>query len=175
MAETNTFIGLTAQEQALWDLFTPTVEELGLVLVNITVRQSTTPVLEVLADVPNASRGHGITLDQCATLSRRLGRLLDVEDAFPAAFNLEVSSPGVERPFATVAALQEAVGQTVKAKLGVPIEGQGKIKGVLKRADETMIEIDAKDENFEIALGNIREIKRILSETEYQDLMKGVQ
>lgn len=56
------------------------------------------PVLRVRVDLPDARPGHGITLDQCAALSRSLEHALEEAGAVGPRYVLEVSSPGVERP-----------------------------------------------------------------------------
>lgn len=165
------FIGLTPQEIDLWHMFAPTAKELGLELVDINVSSATTPVLEIWVDKENATIGNAINLDECAHLSRRLGRLLDVEETFAMAFNLEVSSPGIERPYATKQALQNAVGKSVKVKLAVPIgDDTRKLKGELKAITET--EITIGEDTTELT--NIRTIKRTLTEAELQDIMKPI-
>lgn len=165
------FIGLTPQEIELWHMFAPTAKELGLELVNITVTSATTPVLEILVDKENATIGNAVNLDECAHLSRRLGRLLDVEETFPIAFNLEVSSPGIERSYATKQAIKNAVGYTVKAKLIVPIGDDTRtIKGELTHVTDTHLTIGEDD----VELTNIKTLKRKLTEAELQDIMKPI-
>ena len=58
----------------------------------------------------------GVTLDDCATVSRELSQLLDVEEAIEGHYNLEVSSPGLNRPLKKVADYQRYQGRLVKIK-----------------------------------------------------------
>lgn len=58
----------------------------------------------------------GVTLDDCATVSRELSQLLDVEEAIEGSYNLEVSSPGLNRPLKKVADYQRYQGRLVKIK-----------------------------------------------------------
>ena len=60
---------------------------------------------------------NGIDVDDCAEVSRQVGALLDVEDPISTEYNLEVSSPGVDRPLFTLAHYQAVVGETVNIKL----------------------------------------------------------
>lgn len=62
----------------------------------------------------------GVTIDQCARLSRQLGLALDVEDVVRDAYVLEVSSPGLERPFFEIAQAAPYVGRTIELTLAVP-------------------------------------------------------
>lgn len=61
-----------------------------------------------------------VTIDQCARLSRQLGLALDVEDVVRDAYVLEVSSPGLERPFFEIAQIGPYVGRTIELTLAVP-------------------------------------------------------
>ena len=79
----------------------------------------------------------GTSIDQCAELSRLLGLALDVEDAMPGAYVLEVSSPGLERVFFTPDQLICALGQTLEITLAAPspeFSGRRKFRGVLTGA-----------------------------------------
>ena len=81
----------------------------------------------------------GVSIEQCAELSRLLGLALDVEDAIPGAYVLEVSSPGLERIFFTPEQLTSALGQILEVTLVVPspeFSGRRKFRGVLTHAPE---------------------------------------
>jgi ribosome maturation factor RimP len=58
----------------------------------------------------------GITLDDCAQASREISSLLDVEDVIDTAYNLEVSSPGIERPLKKLAHFGRFTGELAKIK-----------------------------------------------------------
>ena len=74
----------------------------------------------------------GITVDDCADVSRQLGAMLDVEDPLPGAYSLEVSSPGLDRPLFEAADFERFSGQQVRIRLVAPLDGQRQFKGVLK-------------------------------------------
>ncbi|MBK6520397.1 MAG: ribosome maturation factor [Polyangiaceae bacterium] len=76
--------------------------------------------------------GWGVTLDHCADLSRDLSEALDRDDVVPGAYNLEVSSPGLERELTSPADLQRFVGRLAKVKLSRPApDGQRALRGAL--------------------------------------------
>lgn len=92
--------------------------------------------VENLSDVP-----HGVTIDQCAHLSRLVGLSLDVEDPFANKWILEVSSPGLERPFFKIDQLRPYVGREVDVTLTEsPLEWNGRKKfcGVLQSVQDEM-------------------------------------
>lgn len=73
----------------------------------------------------------GISIDECTEVSRHLGLVLDVEDIIPGAYTLEVSSPGLERPFFSLEQMQGYLGQTVHIRLHSGLEGRKNFKGRL--------------------------------------------
>ncbi len=73
----------------------------------------------------------GVGIDECAEVSRHLSLALDVEDIIPGAFTLEVSSPGLERPFFSLEQMGGYVGQTVRIRLEKPLDGRKNFKGRL--------------------------------------------
>jgi len=127
----------------IWEIIEPVVEGLGYEVVDIDYRPHPTDgLLRVYIDGPN-----GIVLDDCSAVSQQLSSVLDVEDPIPGQFNLEVSSPGLDRPLRKVADFKRFKGSTVKIKLTVPtLEGQrnftGKLKGL--ENDEVILVMDGE-------------------------------
>ncbi len=89
--------------------------------------------------------GQSVSINQCARISRLLSLALEVEDIFPSAYTLEVSSPGLSRPFFNLAQLQGYVGDTLDVVLTVPLthappayQGRKRFRGILQavRMDE---------------------------------------
>ena len=64
----------------------------------------------------------GVTLDDCADFSRELSVILDVEDLIPCEYNLEVSSPGLDRPLKNESDYARFVGRLVKVRTYEPYE-----------------------------------------------------
>lgn len=71
----------------------------------------------------------GITLDTCAEVSREVSVLLEVEDLIETAYNLEVSSPGLDRPLTKAGDYERFAGRLVKVKTRVPVDVDGKGRG----------------------------------------------
>lgn len=101
-------------------------------------------------EVPSSSEDEmlpqGVTIDQCAELSRLAGLALDVEDPFSTNWTLEISSPGLQRPFFKIDQLRDYVGREVDVVLSAPLDawpGRKKFSGVLKAV---------ADEEFTLAL-----------------------
>jgi ribosome maturation factor RimP len=73
----------------------------------------------------------GVTVGDCAQVSRELGQLLDVEDIIPSSYSLEVSSPGLDRPLKKEEDFVKYAGKTVKIKTREYVLGRRNFKGKL--------------------------------------------
>lgn len=94
------------------ELAGPLLASLGLELVDCEYkREGRAMVLRLFVD-----REGGVTLDDCATVSRELSEILDVEDFITAEYSLEVSSPGLNRPLKKAADYKRYQGRTIKIK-----------------------------------------------------------
>lgn len=81
----------------------------------------------------------GATIEQCAMVSRQLGPALEIDERLPGAFNLEVSSPGLERRFFKPEQLHGYLGRTVQAQLHEPLEGRKSYRGELSVVDDLTV------------------------------------
>ncbi|WP_279083957.1 ribosome maturation factor RimP [Gilliamella apis] len=138
-------------EQLLTDIIQEPVNALGFELVGIEYIRGRYPVLRVYIDSEN-----GITVDDCADVSRQISAVLDVEDPITDAYNLEVSSPGMDRPLFTLEHYQRFVGEEVIVSLRIPVANRRKWKGQIKSIENEMItfNVDGNDEVF--AFSNIQ-------------------
>ncbi len=90
----------------------------------------------------------GVSIDQCARLSRGLGLALEVEDIVPAAYVLEISSPGLERPFFRLEQLLPYIGRRIAFSLAAPLEicpGRKNFAGALERVADTFFVVTMDD------------------------------
>ncbi len=94
----------------------PILDALRLELVEIEFKRSgREAILRLFID-----KEGGVTLDDCADVSRELSLVLDVEDFIPCAYNLEVSSPGLDRPLKTPADYERFAGRLIKVRTYEP-------------------------------------------------------
>jgi ribosome maturation factor RimP len=127
--------GLQPVADRLHGIIAPILWTLGLELIDVVcVGRGPRSVVRVLIDKPG-----GVTITDCEQAHKTLGPALDVADPFPHAYTLEISSPGLDRPFKRLQDYQRAIGKEVSVKLRQPLEGQWKIAGQLIRADEQVI------------------------------------
>lgn len=105
----------------------------------------------------------GVTLDDCQLVSQQLSTYLDVDDVVPAEYELQVSSPGLDRKFYRDSDYQKFLGRLVRVKTAKAIRGLHVIVGRLKEFDGSRIVVTdpvmKKDADYEIPLGEIKETR----------------
>jgi ribosome maturation factor RimP len=121
----------------------PVLEELGLELVEVQYRREQNGwILRLVID-----KQEGITLDDCAVVSREISQLLDIEDFIGQAYNLEVTSPGLDRPLKSIAEFERFVGRKAKIKTIEPIDGKRVLIGTINRTfgESIVLEVGAEE------------------------------
>jgi len=110
------------------ELCTGPVEGAGYELVDVEwKREPVGWVCRLLVDKPGDRMG----IEDCERLSREVSAVLDVSEAIPQAYNLEVSSPGLDRPLRTAAHFRRFIGERAKVKLVNGIEGRRNFTGTI--------------------------------------------
>lgn len=113
-------------------------EKNGLELVHCHMAGSKrSPVVRVFIDKPG-----GVTVEDCADVSREMEAILDREDLIPTSYVLEVSSPGIERELFTIDDFKRFAGQNARIKTGRPIGGQRNFTGRIASAENGMIDFE---------------------------------
>jgi len=119
----------------------PVVESAGLDLWDVRFgRESGRRVLRVFVD-----REGGVDLDAIAGISEKISRRLDLEGFAPGPYELEVSSPGLERQLRTPRHFRATVGERVRVRTSAPIDGARSHEGVLAEADDAGLRIDTAE------------------------------
>jgi len=117
------------------------VEFAGMELVHVEARrESGGMVLRLFID-----REGGVTLDDCARVSRQVSAELDADDPLPGRYTLEVSSPGLDRPLSKDRDFQRFSGQTVRIVTAAPLDGQRHFKGRLNGLAEGSVHVVLED------------------------------
>ena len=133
-----------AKEQQLQVILAPAVTALGYEFWGLEyLTHARQAVLRVFIDSPN-----GITVEDCAKVSRQLSAVLDVEDPISIEYALEVSSPGMDRPLFTLEQYQRYVGQHVKIRLRAPFEGRRNFSGRLVGVEAEDVVVVVDDHEF---------------------------
>jgi len=132
-------------ERDLTQLIENGLEALDFELVELeTAGSSARPILRLRIDrAPGAEEASGVTVDDCARVSRALEAQIEADARFPATYVLEVSSPGVERPLVRRTDFERFAGREVAVQGKAPLAGrarrlEGELLGVRgEGAEET--------------------------------------
>ena len=119
------------------------IEELGYRLVRIKISGQNSSTLQIMVDRPDRA----IMVDDCALISRRLSPLLDANDPMPGAFQLEVSSPGIDRPLVRPSDFLDWIGFEAKVEMKELIDQRRRFRGIIEGFEdgEMRLQVELKD------------------------------
>lgn len=153
-------------ERQIADLAEPVLGELGFRLVRVKVSGRDGGTVQVMADRPDGQ----MTIDDCATISRKLSPLLEALDPMPGGYRLEVSTPGIDRPLVRPSDFASFTGHEAKVELKELVSGRkrfrGRIEGVGEGEALLSIELAGEDEpqTIGIPFSMISEAKLVAGE-----------
>lgn len=128
------------------------IDDLGYELIHAELtNQGKQNVLRIYIDAPG-----GIRIDDCETVSNRVGMILDVEDLIHAKYILEVSSPGLDRPLVRPEHFQRFVGDKVKIVMSRKMIGRKYFMGKMTKADNHSITVVVDDDHYELPYEDIK-------------------
>lgn len=134
-------------------LVKPVVEGAGLELVDVTWSgQGRRPLLRITVD-----RDDGVDLDTISAVSEKVSRRLDLEGFEPGPYQLEVTTPGIERPLRRPRDFRRAVGERVRVRVG-----EGTIEGELRGADDEVLRLAAPDGERSVRLADVAAARTVV-------------
>ena len=152
--------------QKLNELLQPLVEDLGYEFIGLEYNPNPKhSVLRIYIDHEN-----GVGIQDCETVSRETAALLDVKDPIRSRYNLEVSSPGLDRPLFTPAHFSEFTGSEVQINLFAPQDGRRKFSGPILGAGESSVNIEQDGSEVTLDYDNIAKAKLI---PDYEKILAG--
>ncbi len=113
---------------AVASLIESALEGLGFRLVRVKVGGQDGTTLQIMAERPDGT----MSVDDCEEVSHTVSAILDVEDPIPGAYNLEVSSPGIDRPLVRLGDFSRWSGYHARIEMAVAAQGRKRFRGVLK-------------------------------------------
>jgi len=136
----------------LWALAEPVAQSLGLEVIEVEYAfEHGSKVLRIYIDKPG-----GVTVDDCADLSREFSTILDVEDPIPEHYNLEVSSPGLDRPLAREIDFIRFAGEMARIRTHEPIDGRRNFKVTIEGVEDgSVVVVDDTEKRWLLPLDNI--------------------
>lgn len=122
------------------DLVDPVIADLGFRLVRVRIMGREDQTVQIMAERADGT----ISIDDCEAISRQLSPLLDAADVMPRAYNLEISSPGIDRPLVRPSDFEDWAGHQAKIELNELLDGRRRFSGTLEGFEdgEVRLEVD---------------------------------
>ena len=165
----------TGLEARIAHIVEPVAEGLGFRLVRVKVSAMNGTTVQIMAERPDGT----MTVGDCETLSRDVSPALDVEDPMDTAYNLEVSSPGIDRPLVRRSDFVRQIGHEAKIELARPLDGRRRFRGLLAGldGDSLKLEIEQKSKLDErqtvtLPLADIGEARLVLTDALIRETLR---
>jgi ribosome maturation factor RimP len=161
------FAILTALSQ-LEPIIAPVVEAAGYRLVRLRLMGGKRKTLQVMAEREDG----GMNVDDCMALSRALSEFLEREDPMEGDYELEVSSPGIDRPLTRLADFARWSGHEAKIELVAPQDGRKRLRVLLLGLDGNDVVMDLAGQRLKLPFRAIAEAKLVLTDKLIQEDLK---
>lgn len=143
------------------ELIRPTVEDMGFDVVRVQLSGSKRLRLQVMVERLD---GQGMTVDDCAEVSRAVSAVLDVDDPINGAYTLEVSSPGIDRPLVRLDDFERFAGFEAKVELSRLIDGRRRFQGRLMGVEDGVVRLDVEGTQVDLPFDDIQRAKLLLTD-----------
>lgn len=121
-------IAKTKIDKRIKSLISPVIEQMEFELIRVKYDDKAKATLQIMLD----RRNNGLQIDECARLSTTISTILDVDDPIDRDYNLEISSPGINRPLTRKKDFEIWKGHIAKIKTVEKIDQRNNFKGVLR-------------------------------------------
>jgi len=142
-------------------LITGPLEGLGYELVRVQLSGGDRPVLQIMAE---RADGAGMTVDDCADISRSVSALLDAEDPIAGAYTLEVSSPGIDRPLTRPRDFERFAGFDARIETHESIAGRRRFKGRLLGLEAGVVSLAVDEDTVHLPIEAIAKARLVLTD-----------
>ena len=164
----NNMIAKASIDKRLADIVMPTIEAMGFELVRVRLFGGQIATLQIMADRPNG----GINVDELAEISVAISAVLDVEDPVLDAYNLEVSSPGIDRPLTRLKDFDTFEGYEVRMETDHLIDGQRRFKGVLSGIDGDEVLLNITEGTIGLKFDRLSDAKLLLTDDLINEMLR---
>ena len=140
----------------------PSLDAMGYSIVQLRLEGSERR--KTLSLMAERSDGRIMSFDDCTAISRTVSALMDVEDPIATAYNLEVCSPGVDRPLVKFVDYERYNGYEVKLDTLIPIQGRKRFRGVITGAKDQIVALKTDNGDYDIPFTNIKSAKLVMTD-----------
>jgi len=142
-------------------LIAASLSALGFDIVRVQLSGERRAKLQIMAERLN---GAGMTIEDCAEVSRAVAAILDVTDPIHQSYVLEVSSPGIDRPLTRLGDFERFAGFEAKVEMRMPIDGARRFRGRLKGVEGTSLLLDTDGGEIRLSFAELVKAKLVLTE-----------
>jgi ribosome maturation factor RimP len=164
----NDLIAKAAIDKKLAQIIEPVISDMGFELVRVRLMSGEESTLQIMADRIVG----GIEVDDLADISISVSAVLDVEDPILDAYNLEVSSPGIDRPLTRLKDFESFEGYEAKLETDELIDGRRRFKGVLAGVEEGEVLINLSEGIIGLKFDWLSEAKLILTDDLIAEMLR---
>jgi len=153
----------TIQEKRITSIVEPVIKDLGFELVSLRIIGSQKlQTLQIMAEKPETGT---LDLNGCTEISHAISALLDVEDPIQSAYQLEISSPGIDRPLVRDRDFTKHIGYEISAEtINANEDAQRKFRGKLLSFDGASFTMTTDTGDVKIEMDNLVRAKLILTD-----------
>ena len=119
----------------------PVVQDLGFRLVRVKVSGLNGCTVQIMAEREDGT----MTVEDCEAVSRALSPVFDLEDPVERAYNLEVSSPGIDRPLVRSQDFERWSGHEAKVEMAAPVAGRKRFRGIIRGVKGGAVSLELPD------------------------------
>jgi ribosome maturation factor RimP len=149
-------------EERVIALIEPTAKNLGFRVVRVRVSGNRRKRLQIMAE--RLSDGQ-MGIDDCGRLSRALSPVFDLEDPIPGGeYDLEISSPGIDRPLMSAEDFQRFIGHDAKLETAAMIDGRRRWKGQIKAVEGDVIVLAAEGGEARLNIAQLSDARLVLTD-----------
>jgi len=156
-------------EERVISVIEPVADDLGYRLVRVRLSGLKRKRLQIMAE--RVSDG-GMALEDCEALSRAVSAALDVADPISAEYDLEVSSPGIDRPLVRIEDFARFAGHEAKLETSQMIDGRRRFRGALGPTEGDAVTIDLPEGRATIPFAWISEARLVLTDRLIEEDLK---
>ena len=161
-------IAKAAIDRRLAEIAKPVIEDLGYELVRMRLQGGKTDIVQIMADKPDG----GIEVDDCGVISTALSAVFDVEDPIAGEYNLEVSSPGIDRPLTRLKDFEMWNGYEAKIETEELIDGRRRFKGQLAGVEGDEVLITIEEGTIGLKFDWLTDAKLVLTDELIRDVLR---
>jgi ribosome maturation factor RimP len=162
-------IANAAIDRRISEIITPVVEDMGFEVVRVRLMSGKESILQIMVQRPDGQ----IEVDECAQISTAISATLDVEDPILDVYNLEVSSPGIDRPLTRMKDFAQWEGFEAKIETDELIDGRRRFKGVLAGTEGDEVLITITEGTIGLKFEWLSDAKLVLTDELIRDVLRG--